>query len=117
MYGSRATRALDNPEQRNVDTMRTRAVLNAENRLFKSAGINIPANNEANFRLENKADKHEAKQASTIFTDQEMTVAVSATPLGGHHRIDQFDGSIAMSQKTKTLEGDYKNQVIDMFAK
>ena len=43
-----------------------------------------------------------------------MTVSVFATPLGGLHRIDAFDGSLAMSQKyVEISDQSYKNQIID----
>lgn len=46
-----------------------------------------------------------------------MTSVVFATPLNGKHRIDAFDGSIAMSNKKVDLSGEYKNQVIDAVLK
>lgn len=44
-----------------------------------------------------------------------MTLSVFASPLGGYHRVDKFDGSIAMSEKYYPIDSEtvYKNQIID----
>lgn len=117
MYGSRASRNLDNPSQAGADKMRTPDVLRAEERLAKAAGITSSGIAESDFRV-NAKEKHTPVQVSNVYPDQAITVSVFATPKGGQHRIDSFDGSIALSQKqAKIADGEYRNQLIDAIAK
>jgi hypothetical protein len=116
MYGTKETRMNDNPTQSGVDKIRTGAVIRAESRLAKASGI-MWSTPESRFAVVGKNEKHTSVQASSILGWQEMTSVVFATPLKGKHRIDAFDGSIAMSNKTVDLSGEYKNQVIDSIAK
>ena len=117
MYGSRASRNQDNPTQAGADKMRTPDVLRAEERLAKSLGITASSTAEGEFKVDAKG-KHEAVQVSNSYPGQAITVSVFATPRGGYHRVDSYDGSIALSQKqVKVGDGEYKNQIIDSIAK
>ena len=46
-----------------------------------------------------------------------MSSMVFATPKGGLHRADTMDGSIATMSSRGPLDGEYKDQVIDAFAR
>ena len=117
MYGSKESRMNDNPTQEWANKTRIIAVTKAEDKLAKASGITSKTE-ESQFSVENKWAKHTPIQVSQVFPGQEMTVSVFATPLGGLHRIDAFDGSLAMSQKyVEISDQGYKNQIIDATSK
>jgi hypothetical protein len=115
MYGSKTTRNVESPTQGWADKIRTQAVIRAESKLAKSAGI-VSIVDESWFKV-GKYKKHEATQASTFAPGQAMTVSVFATPLGGYHRIDNFDGSVAMSQMIAEYKWTEGSSIIDHVAK
>lgn len=102
MYGSSASRSKEVFSQKYADkAIRTGATVQAENRLAKKLGMALPPSDEAEFRVK-AGEKFEAKQASDVYQGQEMTIACFATPKGGAHRLDTYDGSVTVN-KPKTI--------------
>jgi GH24 family phage-related lysozyme (muramidase) len=112
-YGNAGTRSRVTPDQKGVDSMRTKGVLTAEARLAQGVGITSQTSEDA-FR----AEKYEPIQASAKYPGQEMTLAVMATPKTadgktGAHRIDTMDGSFAIHSVTVDLDVAARGQVVD----
>ncbi|MBC7498302.1 hypothetical protein H7170_01535 [Candidatus Gracilibacteria bacterium] len=115
-YGSNANRRAEKITEKNINSIRTEEIINAENKLARKVGITQKGTDDASFDMQNS----EVKQASSIYTGQEMTLSVFATPRatvkgpqGALHRIDTMDGSFAINSKTVEITGEYKNQIID----
>lgn len=98
MYGSKESRAKQAYTQEYADKkVRTKPTISAEARLAKQLKISASAN-EVELKL-GKNGKYVPVQASALFLGQEMTIASFATPEGGLHRLDTYDGSVTMSSK------------------
>ncbi len=111
MYGTKETKSVDSPTQDAVNKIRNAKVLRAEQEIAKKTGIDTQVSEDL-FTIE-KGKQYTAKQASEIFPWQEMTLSVFASPLGGYHRVDKFDGSIAMSEKYYPIdEVGYKSEIV-----
>lgn len=59
-------------------------------------------------------NNHTPKNLSEIYTDQALATSVFATPRGGTHRIDKYDGSITVSEHIfpGSMSDGQKNRII-----
>lgn len=102
MYGSSESRAKQAYSQEYADKkVRTKATIASEARLAKQLGISASAK-EAELKVGTR-EKYTPMQASGLFPGQGMTIASFTTPKGGLHRIDTYDGSVTMSNKTTLI--------------
>lgn len=92
---------------------REAAVIKAENKL---AGSN-PTTNEMEKEFKN-LPSHKATELNTLLPGQALAVSVYATPKGGAHTIDKFEGSIQVSQYTPDItSAKAKGEIFDRYAK
>lgn len=97
---------------RQYTTAHPDAVKSAENALTEHNKTNQEM--EATFR--NHA-KHTPTELSDIVNGQSLAVSVYATPRGGRHRIDNFSGSIQVSDKTVAISSEAaKREIFDRHA-
>ena len=98
MYGSTKSRAQQAYTQTYADKeVRTKATISSEARLAKQLKISAHVN-ESELRVA-QGEKYTPVQASTFYPEQAMTITSFATPKGGLHRLDTYDGSVTMSNK------------------
>lgn len=65
--------------------------------------------NEAEFA---KKATHTAKNLSDIYTNQQLSVTVAATPRGGTHKKDLYTGSITVSDQILTSLNDFQKEAL-----
>ncbi len=92
---------------------RESAVITAENKL---AGSN-PTTKEMEAEFKN-LPSHKATELNSLLPGQALAVSVYATPKGGAHTIDKFEGSIQVSQYTPDItSAKAKGEIFDRYAK